>query len=38
MNSRLIFRELCQNAEQNSWMIRILTEVEYLLCLYETRE
>ena len=38
MNSRLIFRELCQNAEQNSWMIRILTEVEYLLCLYEALE
>lgn len=38
MNSRLIFRELCQNAEQNRWMLRILTEVEYLLRLYEAKE
>lgn len=38
MNTRLSFIELCKKAENNEWNIRILTELEYMMRLYEAKE
>lgn len=38
MDELQAFRALCQNTEQSYWTTRILTEIEYISRLYQTRE
>lgn len=38
MNELQAFQALCRNTEQSYWTTRILTEIEYISRLYQTRE
>lgn len=37
MNTRLSFIDLCAKAEGNKWLVRLLTELEYMMRLYEAK-